>query len=258
MIGLLLHSSPKNFVTFTKMFGFEIITLLISGFTSTRVTINAMLEFSVGTYQCIAERRGSTWINLFSSPDTSKLKKDNTKPQLVYPEAIHMLLELLKTSDDSSLPVQVLHAVKELDRILEPDNMEILWNTNWLDWFLDFIHFLTDKQSEELQKALNQVHHIVQKMVLYDISRKSSQLSKFNELVENESFQVQIIEGIIDYFEKNPILPAEQANDIVSNLSLLYRHLEELEMPLHGIQFLSFRFISFIYFIFISYHVRFA
>jgi hypothetical protein len=227
--GLLLHSNRANNAAFARIFGFEVISLLLVPYAATPTTCATLLEFALGLYHWIGERK-STWMDLFSGGnDQQRSKRDSSVSQLVHPEALHVLLELLKTCPNEDLQLQYL---LEIERLLVPHNMEVLWNTAWLDWMLDYIQ--TVGTVTDPPKILNQLFNIVQKMVMYDITRKSSQIIKLKDMVENEQFQIQVLEGIMDYFESNPSLPAEQAADIILNLAQLYKYVEDIEIPPQG------------------------
>lgn len=52
--------------------------------------------------------------------------------------------------------------------------MELLWNTNWLDWMVSLLSHLQAKENTE--KLIKQIYRITVKMTVYDISKKSSQV----------------------------------------------------------------------------------
>ncbi len=228
-IGLLLHANRSNNSFFTRIFGYEVVSMLLNPFSASPAMCKSLLELALGLYQWTGEKK-STWMDIFSASEPPKSRKDGV--ELVHPEALHVLLELLKTSTDWELQMQWL---LETERLLDPHNMDILWNTPWLDWMLDYIQTLTALEDDKnAPRILTQLFSIIQKMVLYDIARKSSQLSKLKDMVENEHFQVQVLESIIDYYEANPCLPQEQATDIITNLAQLYKYVEDIEISSRG------------------------
>jgi hypothetical protein len=98
-----------------------------------------------------------------------------------------------------------------------------------------------------LQKVLNLVHSIVVRMLLYDLTRKNSQLQKFKDMVDAEQFQMKVIEDLMNHFDKHPSLSPEQSSDLVSNLSSLFKIVQEIELTPKGL----FIFVLFLYHLFI-------
>lgn len=241
------NSNPKHLASFQRISGFETMAELISKHPLTNQIADTLLQFSLGAYQGAGEKK-SGWMNIFSSTsDQSKQKKEGVKkvPSLfVHPEGLHVLFDTLRATRDVDLQRQVIH---NIEKFLNPENMEILWSTNWLEWLLEFLQtFEPNTQSP----VVSQVHHSIQKMMIHDITKKTSQVSKLKELVENETFQTDIIQDVVDYYEKKSShpLPAEHASDIVFNLVQLFKFVDEIECPPKRTTYFK---IFFIYFIFL-------
>lgn len=190
----------------------------------------------------------------YFTSDPSKSKKEVAKKPssiFVHPEGLHVLFELLHTTQDVDLQRQIL---RNIEKLLNPENMEILWTTsNWLEWVLDFVQTF---EANSTSRVFSQLHTIIQKMMIFDISKRTSQVSKVKEMVESEAFQIEIIEDVLDYFEKNHFsqpLPTEHATDIVVNLVSLFKYVEEIDCPPKSkkkIFFLKLKFIFFFFFFF--------
>ncbi len=52
------------------------------------------------------------------------------------------------------------------------------------------------------------------RMMIYDLSKRSARFVKLKEMVECEPFQVIVLEYVVSYFETNPSLPADEASEI--------------------------------------------
>lgn len=108
--------------------------------------------------------------------------------------------------------------------------------------FVGFVSEVQRKNEKEqtkeqlVQKVLNAVYSIVVKMLLFDMSRKNSQLQKFKDLADAEQFQMRVIEDLMNHFDKQPSLPTEQAPDLLTNLSSLFKIVQEIELTPKGMK----------------------
>eukprot|EP01132_Coremiostelium_polycephalum_P007664 gene7664-9429_t len=179
---------------------------------------------------------------------------------VVYPEAFHALLVVLHSlylipgvsiEDIQSI---ILPVLSEFEKLLDSINMEILWNQPWFEWiynFIDFSYINNNNNSstidQQQQQQLVQYHSfqltksnlvyskllsICKKMVIYDITKKTSKIIKLKEIcIDYEEFYVDIVDTIISYFEKDYVLPANESTDIIKNLVTYYKSLEDIEVP---------------------------
>eukprot|EP01119_Soliformovum_irregulare_P021485 TRINITY_DN7161_c0_g1_i1.p1 TRINITY_DN7161_c0_g1~~TRINITY_DN7161_c0_g1_i1.p1 ORF type:complete len:1178 (+),score=402.61 TRINITY_DN7161_c0_g1_i1:250-3783(+) len=228
MLGLLLYGNPRN-QQLLRTTAFEVLFLLIAPFGLSPAIISTLLELAMGSYLIIGEKKTTGWmnINLFSYEQN---KNKNKKATLVHPECVHVLLEMLKVWDDIESQMSILI---DIDRILIPENMEMLFESNWLDWILEFLQAYTSKphRSEDASRINMHLNRIMEKMMVFDISRRNSQVAKFGELIEFEPFQVQVMESVVDHYDRNPTFNAENASDVISNIAIFYKYAEEVDLP---------------------------
>nr|CAG8557477.1 1963_t:CDS:2 [Entrophospora candida] len=155
---------------------------------------------------------------------------------------VRLLFDLIKLSKNSELVFQALTDVK---RLLTPINMRILWEQNWLEWIIGFVSVRSGMTVTEgtthyrHQSILTIIDTIVQKMMIFDISRKNSITSKTKGalLVSSsssnnsyyENFTLRIMDITISYFDKNPNVnvSTNTSNIIFRNLGILYKYLDE-------------------------------
>ncbi|CAJ0838384.1 14494_t:CDS:2 [Entrophospora sp. SA101] len=155
---------------------------------------------------------------------------------------VRLLFDLIKLSRNSELVFQALTDVK---RLLTPINMRILWEQNWLEWIIGFVSVRSGMTVTEgtthyrHQSILTIIDTIVQKMMIFDISRKNSITSKTKGalLVSSsssnnsyyENFTLRIMDITISYFDKNPNVnvSTNTSNIIFRNLGILYKYLDE-------------------------------
>ena len=251
LLGLVL-TSQKNKKLFLSTNGFDLLCSLLSAYPTSNILTITILHLSLGKFNSIEEKK-STWMDLFTTTtttagsnttitSTSNDSISNALPQnsgnasnsskevssIYHTEFIHVLMELLRLSKDWDLHVQVLI---ELMKCLDNKNMEILWNSPYLEWTVEYFQCI---KAEGDDKIVLHLRRFLQKMFLYDISRKTSNLTKFKDMVEHEPFQIEVIECILDYLEEHPILaplsPTDATiNDIVFNLSNLFKYVEDIQ-----------------------------
>jgi len=171
-----------------------------------------------------------------SSEDSISRTMNKNTEELIYPETISLIFDLLKVSENSELVFQVLTDIK---RILTPVNMRCLWEQNWLEWIIIFLQerFKVMENTIYNQSILTMTDTIVQKMMIFDISRKNSITSKTkgalvitqNLLDKNDSekYMLRFIDILLSYFDKNPNVNMEISSHTFRNLGILYRYLND-------------------------------
>lgn len=107
IVGVMMHDNAKSKSVFVKAQGFEVLSLLLSAHPVTEAVCSTLVEFILGSYQSIGEKR-NVW-KLFSASPA------NVSNQLAHPEALAVLLDMLKTSSDGTLQLRFL---REIERLL--------------------------------------------------------------------------------------------------------------------------------------------
>jgi len=184
-----------------------------------------------------------------------------------FPEALRLLLELLKSCPQDNLAFAVLSDIK---RALSASNMELLWEHPWADWIDVFVkdrramsvtnnssnsslnhlgiasepspssdHLQSpqqqqqqqQQQKEEMSSVQTVLDSIVQKMLFYDLGRKNGVIARNKGLVmEDDSFFLHMVHCLLDFLGTQPILAADKATDFVRNLYTLLRYIDK-EIP---------------------------
>jgi hypothetical protein len=261
---ILMSSNVKQSRTFlTKTNGFDQMKSYLINYTLSLELSRVILGVGTNVYQCnpvtrnnsvVSDRpifrRSTLWISEDSLPHKAA-------DELAYPETIRLMFDLLTVCRDTELVFQVLADVK---RLLTPDNMRILWEHNWLDWIATCIRERAMLEPAHFNRFLAITDTIVQKMVIYDISRKNSVTTKCKGALssaatsssilpstlssspsscisassppkdtdnEGEKFELRIIDIILSYYDKNPNVNIDTSNYIFRNLLILYRHLDD-------------------------------
>jgi len=239
MLGLLLNSNPKYPLNFARINGFETLSSLFSNVTPTESLCDSILGFAMGIGSR-NEKKGLYWI--FYS---TVVEKNNSI--IVYPEAVHVLLEILKMSENVQLQIKYL---TELEKLFEQqkENMEIFWSdsttNNCFDWFFEFLlsnQKITENKTEKIKSEDENptpndedteeysipflvVYSIIQKMIMYDFGKKYPQIFSKLQLMDSEHFYVEVIKSVLLHFEKNPTLSEDQSSqDIITNLTAFYK-----------------------------------
>ena len=166
---------------------------------------------------------------------------------IAYPEVIHLLLSLLSLPSLSPLPNVALKFLSQVDQLITNTshdnaitNMNLLWEYPWLEWIQHFIlPFPSNNEGDQLiganKEILIIISKIVQKMMIFEISRESMRFMLLKEINEHPSFQLFILETIIDSFDMNPCLDdKEDGCLIIDNLTILYRDVENIKNSGHG------------------------
>ncbi|CAJ0763127.1 8442_t:CDS:10 [Entrophospora sp. SA101] len=223
MIGILMSSNIKHSKALLTRVnnGFDVMFSYLAGHELSLEFTQVLIGVGTNYYQ-----------------NDPKFKND----ELIYPEMVRLLFDLIKLSRNSELVFQALTDVK---RLLTPINMRILWEQNWLEWIIGFVSVRSGMTVTEgtthyrHQSILTIIDTIVQKMMIFDISRKNSITSKTKGalLVSSsssnnsyyENFTLRIMDITISYFDKNPNVnvSTNTSNIIFRNLGILYKYLDE-------------------------------
>ncbi|KAI9239328.1 MAG: hypothetical protein BYD32DRAFT_434967 [Podila humilis] len=155
--------------------------------------------------------------------------------ELTYASMIRLILELTGSLPHTDL---VTHTLTDLKRLLTSENMRILWEAGWVNWVASFIMDKTKVRvtsaAENLSynRAMGVLDGIMQKMMIFDLSRKGSvtvrNKGKLVSRDEDVGVQLRLTEAALAWFDKNPNLDTDAANVICKGLVILYRQVEEL------------------------------
>lgn len=159
--------------------------------------------------------------------------------ELMWPEIIKLIIELLRTVENGDL---VYHILTEMKRLLNEENMKVLWEHPWFEWVSRFLQYRSMMGPSNYNRIHSLVDSIIQKMMVFDLSRKNSYISKspYRNLfvatdtttvsssnnINDDMFQLSIIENVLSYLDKHPNLNIETATYVFKNLVSLYKHLE--------------------------------
>nr|CAG8475672.1 4933_t:CDS:10 [Entrophospora candida] len=211
MIGILMSSNIKHSKALLTRVnnGFDVMFSYLAGHELSLEFTQVLIGVGTNYYQ-----------------NDPKFKND----ELIYPEMVRLLFDLIKLSKNSELVFQALTDVK---RLLTPINMRILWEQNWLEWIIGFVSVRSGMTVTEgtthyrHQSILTIIDTIVQKMMIFDISRKNSITSKTKGalLVSSsssnnsyyENFTLRIMDITISYFDKNPNVNVKNNNNENNN-----------------------------------------
>ncbi|KAG0349406.1 hypothetical protein BG004_006435 [Podila humilis] len=155
--------------------------------------------------------------------------------ELTYTGMICLILELVGSLPHTDL---VTHTLTDLKRLLTFENMRILWEAGWVNWvgrfILDKTRVRVTSAAENLSynRAMGVLDGIMQKMMIYDLSRKGSvtvrNKGKLVSRDEDVVVQLRLTEAALAWFDKNPNLDTEAANVTCKGLVILFRQVEEL------------------------------
>lgn len=155
--------------------------------------------------------------------------------ELTYASMLRLILELTGSLPHTDL---VTHTLTDLKRLMTSENMRILWEAGWVNWVASFIMDKTKVRvtsaAENLSynRAMGVLDGIMQKMMIFDLSRKGSVTVKNKgKLVtrdEDVGVQLRLTEAALAWFDKNPNLDTDAANVICKGLVILFRQVEEL------------------------------
>ncbi|ORY01541.1 hypothetical protein K493DRAFT_334919 [Basidiobolus meristosporus CBS 931.73] len=230
MMGVLISTNIKQTRSLmTKLGVFDAMFLFLAPFPVTAELTRCLLGVALNHYQCLASTKSHgndrPWIRSPRSSVDSFTHNLKFTDRLVYPEFIRLTLDLLKSVTDLDLLCLVLVDIK---RILHNDNMAILWEYNWTEWIRSFLQDRTNPEKLGYARMISATDSLIQKLMIYDISRKNSVTSKSRGAVaENDLFEIQLVEITLSFFDKNPYLAHDTATDVLRNLTYLYKHLDE-------------------------------
>jgi hypothetical protein len=106
------------------------------------------------------------------SPSHQKLTET-----LVYPDAVKIIVDLLRSAHNADM---IIHVFGELKRTLTRENMAILWDAGWAEWFSNFVEATTNGINPDVFASVrvrvdmivySQMTSVVQKMMIYDMKR---------------------------------------------------------------------------------------
>ncbi|RUP32639.1 hypothetical protein BC936DRAFT_138584 [Jimgerdemannia flammicorona] len=159
--------------------------------------------------------------------------------ELMWPELMKLLIELLRTVESGDL---VYHILTDVKRLLNEENMKVLWEHPWFEWISRFLQYRSMMGPSNYNRIHTLIDSIIQKMMVFDLSRKTSYISKSpyrnlfigtdttttssSNSINDDMFQISIIENVLSYLDKHPNLNVETASYVFRNLVSLYKHLE--------------------------------
>ncbi|CAG8450051.1 14010_t:CDS:10 [Funneliformis caledonium] len=247
MMGILMSSNVKHSRgVLVKINGFDTMRLYLVKHQLSLEFTQVLIGIGINFYQSDPEFKNCSLTMLDrpifkrssprSSEDSISRTMNKSTEELIYPETIYLIFDLLKVSENSELVFQVLTDIK---RILTPVNMRCLWEQNWLEWVIVFLQGRSKIAGSTIynQHILTMIDTIVQKMMVFDISRKNSTTSKAKGAIiipqnlsdknYSEKFMLRLIDILLSYFDKNPNVNTEISIYIFRNLGILYRYLDD-------------------------------
>ena len=231
MIGILLDSCFGKLTNFTKIMGYQRLIEILIQFPITAAICAQLLDCAIGTFQFLAGNNISGKSKKSLSPrcswnisfGTKRLDLQSRNRSLVYPELIYVLFSLLKESNNPVAKIQTLSHIEIL--LDQNENKETLWKHPWLEWCS---LFMTNQPHDPDTRSL--LEKIIQKMMLYEFGlSKSTRYLKLKEMIDNEPFQIHILEILIEYFDEKPALSTSNSSEIIKSLSLLYKNMEYIK-----------------------------
>ncbi|KAF9972621.1 hypothetical protein BGZ73_004227 [Actinomortierella ambigua] len=170
-----------------------------------------------------------------SGGGTSSGGQSKYSDELMYPEMIRLILDLIGALPHTDM---VTHTLTDIKRIMTTENMRILWEAGWVPWVGAFLtakaHVRVTSAAEHLSlnRALGVLDSIMQKMMIFDLSRKSSVTVRSKGALvtrdEDVGIQLRLTEAALTWFDRNPNLDTESAHLVCKSLVLLFRRVEEL------------------------------
>lgn len=131
-----------------------------------------------------------------------------------------MLLELMKTTANAEL---LMHTLADFQRLLTSDNLRVLWECPWAEWFSSFIAEVTSSRRPQAAEICHSAYAVVQKIMVYDLHRRNSATARLRgALAEDEDLQFGIVNASIEYFLLNSTLGDDTAQDVLRNLRYGY------------------------------------
>ncbi|CAB4395559.1 unnamed protein product [Rhizophagus irregularis] len=247
MMGILMSSNVKHSRgVLTKNNGFEKMRFYLVMHQLSLEFTQVLIGVGIKFYYCDPEFKNCSLTMLDrpilkrSSPrnseDSISRSMNKNTEELIYPETISLIFDLLKISENSELVFQVLADIK---RILTPDNMRCLWEQNWLEWIIIFLRERSKINESTIysQRILTMTDTIIQKMMVFDVSRKNSITAKTKGALittqnpsnksDSEEFILRLIDILLSYFDKNPNVNTEISSYVFRNLGILFRYLDD-------------------------------
>ncbi|KAI9596474.1 hypothetical protein BDF19DRAFT_421512 [Syncephalis fuscata] len=205
LLGVLMSSNVRQSRTLmTRVNGFDAMWLFLAPFPVTSDLVQTLLGVALNFYRCDQ----STNIASNNNNNTA----NTSLPTLVYPELIRLLLELLRACDNINLMFDLLADVK---RMLTPDNMVTLWEHPWPEWFAVFLQDRGVMEKSNYGRIASMVHAIAQRMMVFDMARRISIINRLKGAVaESETFQLQLIDDVLAYYERRPCLDTERIGSV--------------------------------------------
>ncbi|KAG0242468.1 hypothetical protein BGW41_004036 [Actinomortierella wolfii] len=167
--------------------------------------------------------------------NVSSIGSSKHSDELMYPEMIRLILDLIGALPHTDI---VTHTLTDIKRILTIENMRILWEAGWVPWVGAFltakanIRMTSATEHLSYNRALGVLDSIMQKMMIFDLSRKTSiTVRNKGALVtkdEDVGIQLRLTEAALTWFDRNPNLDTESAHLVCKSLVLLFRRVEEL------------------------------
>ncbi|ORX67341.1 hypothetical protein BCR32DRAFT_272586 [Anaeromyces robustus] len=234
MIGILMKTNiAHSEELLDRIVGYDVIKYYLLPYHMTPELAEVLISMALNQYSM---ELTSSIIEDISSSKTTKHKRLMSDESisvekgidvdvLIYPRMIYLIIELLENDENGDLVIQVLN---DIEKLLTPNNMGKLWDYPWIEWTYIFLQNLNNYGDNSMYRIINIVDLIIQKMMIYDLSRNNSVTeAKKGALSEDDDMESRIIVNVLIYFDNNPYIQQEESIYIINNMIYLYNYMKE-------------------------------
>lgn len=240
LIALFLKTSPRYKAWFQRKSGFDMMLAQLQKHKHALETYNLLVALASSGLEKVAafyppdSGSAKTIINRSSIADKTlpQAEKTQSSRKIIHPDALEVLLELLKAEDTESVKAD---AIAGLEPLLDAENCEVLLECPFISWCAALVKSDSQKPAvgsarQREDHSQTQLYDLVTKLCVCDLYRPPRQfkfLQWLSKVPDIDFFSVRVFEGILKEVEKRIEIQQFDPN-CLRNLSVL---LQITELP---------------------------
>jgi hypothetical protein len=240
-VGLLLNVSNKFKSWFKKHRGYDILNTSLGKSANGLYPYDLLITLACNKFDHVAvffpPESGSTRTIINHSSIAARALPVSQSSvntfKILYPEALEVLVDLLKKTEDENLKLQVFF---KIEKILDDENCEKILRSSFLKKCAGMI----SEDAQSLQKSRdakfsNEIFEVIKKLCIYDLnSSKQKILEMINSTPDCEPFMPIVFELVLNLIEENPCFdspttPSKHLNNFMRNLMNLFNEMEGID-----------------------------
>jgi len=231
VIGLLYETSSKFSSVFLRMGGFKVLAEVLSSHAFMgEASCSTLLRMGVGSLLEKETEISASETSVSTSAaetETEKLELLMQMSTLQVPESLSVLLLSLASTADPQVHVYSLGMLIHL--LNDEESVATLLDYKWRRYMGMYVEAVQDRSGFE--EVLSLFGDVCERILVADLNRpvKQCQLWKVCEMVDTPFFQNLLLERMVAFFEKHPIVDERNALCILRNLVQVLEQFQKVQ-----------------------------